>query len=59
MSAMKDMVAGECGTSNALVRATRHMTKDHAFQHKGLHRPGKVFETLLRSLLCYVKVPCI
>jgi len=40
MSAMKDMVAGECGTSNALVRATQHITKDHAFQHEGLGHQG-------------------
>ncbi|XP_076804664.1 peroxisomal targeting signal 1 receptor-like [Clavelina lepadiformis] len=40
MSAMKDLVAGQCGTSNALVRATQHFTKDKAFRHEGLQRPG-------------------
>ena len=40
MSAIKDMVASECGTSNALVRATQHLVKDHAYQHEGLSHPG-------------------
>nr|CAB3264790.1 peroxisomal targeting signal 1 receptor [Phallusia mammillata] len=38
MSAMKDLVAGECGTSNPLVRATQHFTRDQAFRDQGLRR---------------------
>lgn len=41
MSAIKDMIAGECGTSNPLVRATQHLTKDHAHQQEGFNRPSK------------------
>ena len=48
MSAIKDMVAGECGTSNALVRAAQHFTKDHAFQHEGLRGQGGIW-----SLFCF------
>jgi len=42
MSAVKDLVAGECGTSNALVRATQHFTSDQALRNAGIRRTGKI-----------------
>nr|XP_002130696.1 peroxisomal targeting signal 1 receptor [Ciona intestinalis] len=39
MSVLKDLVAGDCGTSNALVHASQHFKHDQAFQHEGLRRP--------------------
>ncbi|XP_078494954.1 peroxisomal targeting signal 1 receptor [Ciona intestinalis] len=38
MSVLKDLVAGDCGTSNALVHASQHFKHDQAFQHEGLRR---------------------
>ena len=35
MSAMKDIVAGECGTSNPLVHATQHVTKNQGYKQQG------------------------
>uniref|UniRef100_F7B8G2 Peroxisomal targeting signal 1 receptor n=1 Tax=Ciona intestinalis TaxID=7719 RepID=F7B8G2_CIOIN len=42
MSVLKDLVAGDCGTSNALVHASQHFKHDQAFQHEGLRRPLNV-----------------
>uniref|UniRef100_H2ZIY7 Peroxisomal targeting signal 1 receptor n=1 Tax=Ciona savignyi TaxID=51511 RepID=H2ZIY7_CIOSA len=50
MSALKDLVVGECGTSNALVQASQHFKNDQAFQHEGFRRPGSVLATTFTEI---------
>nr|XP_039250005.1 peroxisomal targeting signal 1 receptor-like [Styela clava] len=36
MSAIKELVAGECGGANPLMKITQHVNQDLSFQHRGL-----------------------
>ncbi|XP_012533225.1 peroxisomal targeting signal 1 receptor [Monomorium pharaonis] len=46
--AFRELVEGECGGSNSLIRLTSHYVQDHGFKDEGIHRPftsSEVFQT--------------
>lgn len=43
--AFRELVEGDCGGSNSLIRLTSHYVQDHGFKEEGIHRPFNSSET--------------
>lgn len=43
--AFRELVEGDCGGSNSLIRLTSHYVQDHGFKDEGIRRPFTSSET--------------